>query len=250
MAKKFSLKLYTGFKLINYPEDTSYNEHTDEVEFTAESDEYCLTFKEFTFNEEIDKPIYELRESFENVHQLFSEKNYADDKKKRVEFIISKNNEQFKIAAEKLAKWKSKSAAYPNSQTVLRKIQYLETVLSEFDHWFDNTNIKPTSISNKRNQTSFPLKASTESISLAAFMRLLLKKQVAKKFLQSTESYKKKMGYVSDAIKEKGLIVKKVKSGTLLRYVKPKKILEFLTKKNNPPKIPLAPLPLSLLSLL
>ena len=59
MAKKYSLKLYNGYKLINYPEITSYNEDTDDVEFTPESDEYCLTFTEFIFNEEKPAGTYE-----------------------------------------------------------------------------------------------------------------------------------------------------------------------------------------------
>ena len=240
MAKKFLLKLYTGFKLFNYQEEILYNEHTNDVEFTPETDEYCLTFKDFTFNEEIDKPIYDVCEGLENVHKLFLDKKLATDKEKRIEFIITKNNEQSNIAIKKLAKWKDKRTAYPNSLTVLRKIQYLETVLSEFNQWYDVIGLEfPDKSLIDSNSSLQPFKnKSADSISLAAFMRLLLKDKDAKKFFNSTQSFDKRIQFVKDAIKEKKLNVKKYKPETLKRYIEPKKILEFQPKKKKSPKIP------------
>jgi len=234
MARKFSLKLYKGYQLVNIPGGVSYNEHIDEVEFTPESDEYFLTFKEFTFNEEIDESIYDVKESFENINEVFIKNEFDKNQRERDEFILIKNKEQVKIAAEKLAKWKIKKKAHPDSLTVQRRIQYLDTVNSEFEHWFDVHGLEFPSITeinaNKGKQEPRSPNESTNPIKLSSFICELLNNKDARKYLKSEATYKKKEEFVRNAIEESSLNIK-YKSVTLTRYIKPDKIEEFLSKK-------------------
>ena len=140
MNRKFSLKLCTGYKLVYYPENIFVNEDTHEVVEIPESKEWCLRVKEFVFYEDLNEPIFEVRKRFEDIHEIFTQQNLKRDQKKRDELILNKNIEQVKIAYTKLTTWKKNKFA--NSFTISRRIQYLETALSEFEHWFSK-NILP-----------------------------------------------------------------------------------------------------------
>jgi len=234
MSKKFSLKLYREFKLVNYPEAEYYDERTDVMVYTPESDEYCITFSEYIFNVKIDEPPLEIKESFENVHEIFVQNKFEKNQNKRDEFILIKNKEQVKIVDEKFAKWKIKIKEDPDSLIVQRKYQYLATVRSEFKHWFDVHGLEFPSIieisSGKGEQKTPPPNESLDSTNLSSFMRKLLKNKDAKKYLKSDMPYKKKEKFVRDAIKDSSLNIR-YRSVTLTRYIKPDKIEEFLRKK-------------------
>ena len=234
MAKKFSLKLYTGFRRENFPEQISYDPETKEEDITPESDEYCITFSEYIFNVKIDEPPLEIKESFENVHEIFVQNKFEKTQNKRDEFILIKNKEQVKIVDEKFAKWKIKIKEDPDSLIVQRKYQYLATVIREFKHWFDVHGLEFPSIieisSGKGEQKPPSPNESTDSVNLSSFMRQLIKNKDAKNYLNSDVPYKKKEKYVRDAIKDSSLNIR-YKSVTLTRYIKPDKIKEFLRKK-------------------
>ncbi len=132
----FSLKLYKKYERKKYPENISYNEHTQDVDVTQESIQYCITFTEYIFNEKIHTPVCKIVESFENVNNEFLSGNFVNNKKNRDDFIFRKNFRQFEILIQKLIKWNKQSDKYPKSKTVERKVSYLQTVQSEFENWY------------------------------------------------------------------------------------------------------------------
>ncbi len=141
MANANILKIFHSYELYHDEGGETRDEDGDLISIDPQCLKYLLLYDEYEFCLDISKQLYTLRKKTLDITHKDSNQEFSNDEKKRKDYLIELNKEQYQLLESKLQRWEKAITSDPESEIHKRRIRFLQTVRGELKKWFEENGI-------------------------------------------------------------------------------------------------------------